>query len=103
MNASDLNRDALLSEKDWSEQIRQYARLRGWRYYHTYRSTRSPEGYPDITLVRPPRVVFAELKRERGRVTHAQNDWLAALRHCPGVETYLWRPSDWPAVRIALA
>ncbi len=45
-------------------------------------------------MVRPPRLVFAELKAERGRTTPHQERWLALLGACPGVESHLWRPSD---------
>lgn len=45
-------------------------------------------------MVRPPRIVIAELKAESGKVTEHQARWLALLGACPGVETYLWRPSD---------
>ena len=41
---------------------------------------------------RHPRVVFAELKRETGKLTPAQTEWLDDLA-AAGVETYLWRPS----------
>jgi hypothetical protein len=52
-------------------------------------------GLPDLILCKPPRLLFAELKRERGRVSEAQADWLDALSRCSGVEVYLWKPSDW--------
>jgi hypothetical protein len=32
------------------------------------------------------------------RLTPAQRTWLEALKPCPGVETCLWRPDDWPAI-----
>lgn len=82
--------------------MREYAWLVGWRDYCHWISVRSPAGYPDLTLVRPPRVVFAELKSEKGRVSAAQEETLALLGDCPGVETYLWRPSDWDALMEVL-
>lgn len=87
-----------MSEADWQGTVVQYARALGWEVYHTHDSRRSEAGYPDLTLVRPPRVVFAELKVEerkgRGRLTSAQGRWLEKLGACPGVEAYLWRPSQ---------
>ena len=62
----------------------------------------SERGYPDLTLIRPPRLLFAELKRETGKTSTHQDRWLALLRECPGVETYLWRPSDLDAIAAVL-
>jgi hypothetical protein len=45
-------------------------------------------------MARPPRLVFAELKADRGRTTPDQERWLALLGSRTGVEAYLWRPSD---------
>ena len=55
-------------------------------------------GWPDLVLVRPPRIIFAELKNDRGEVRPAQLEWLDVLRLLPYAEVYLWRPSDWDAV-----
>ena len=62
----------------------------GWDAYHPWLSTHSASGYPDLTLVRPPRLVFAELKSERGKTTDAQDRWLERLARC-NAEAYLWR------------
>ena len=43
--------------------------------------------------MRPPRLVLAELKTEKGKVSPAQVAWLERLEQCAGVEVYLWRPS----------
>lgn len=83
-----------MSEKQFLQQVRDLARLFGWLEYHTWNSLHSTAGFPDLVLVRPPRVIFAELKAERGRLTLAQQAWLDALRQCEGVEVYLWRPAD---------
>lgn len=74
--------------------VRDLALLRRWLVHHAGDSRRSDAGLPDLILVRPPRVVFAELKTERGRLRPAQVEWLDALRACPGVEAFVWRPSD---------
>lgn len=65
-------------------------------YYHTWRSFHSPAGFPDCVMVRiepGPRLIFAELKSEKGKVTPEQEQWLEALQFI-GVEAYLWRPAD---------
>ena len=94
--------DNAVSERDFQRQVVELAELTGWRTYHTYDSRRSNPGFPDLVLVRAPRVIFAELKREKGRVTVAQRDWARVLRACPGVEYYLWRPSGWDEIEDAL-
>jgi hypothetical protein len=62
------------------------------------RETQGDAGLPDLILCKPPRLIFAELKSERGRVRAEQQAWLDALRQCAGVEVYLWRPSDWASI-----
>lgn len=86
-----------LSEKRFLAQVVGLAMLRGWRHYHTHRSEGSAAGFPDLVLVRRPRVVWAELKRDSGRLTRAQQDWLSDLAAC-GQEWYVWRPADWEEI-----
>lgn len=75
--------------------VRGLAQLYGWGPdYHTYDSRRSPPGFPDLVLVRPPRVIFAELKVGRGVLTPYQRVWRDALLRCPGVEYFCWYPRD---------
>lgn len=69
------------------------ARLQGWLVYHTYDSRRSAAGYPDLTLVRE-RVVFAEIKADKGRLSHAQQEWVIHLVNA-GAEVHVWNPSSW--------
>jgi hypothetical protein len=45
-------------------------------------------------LVRGERLLFAELKREKGKLSAEQEAWLEDLRRVPGVEVYVWRPGD---------
>lgn len=71
--------------------------LLGWRIYHTRDSRGSYSGFPDLTMVRGPRLVFAELKSDRGIVSSEQAEWLAALRRVEVVEVAVWRPEDWRA------
>lgn len=77
------------------------ARQTGFRVYHTLRSKGSQPGYPDWTLVRE-RVVFLELKRQSGKPSDAQKEWLNAL-HNAGAEAYIVRPSDLDLLAIVLA
>lgn len=96
--ASVSERTLRISEREFLQQVRDLGRLCGWLCYHTHNSRHSEPGFTDIVMVRPPSVLFAELKTDRGRVTPAQRTWLEALEQCPGVEAYVWRPGDWPAI-----
>jgi hypothetical protein len=82
------------SEQHFMGRIRRHAKLLGWEDFHQQDSMGTRAGLPDLILVRPPRVIFAELKSEHGRLTPAQRHTLANLMACPGVETYIWRPHD---------
>ena len=87
-----------MTEANHLEQVKAVALTCGWRLYHTFDSRRSAAGFPDLVLVRPPRVIFAELKREKGKITVAQHLWFHDLDECPGVEVYIWKPSDWDEI-----
>lgn len=92
-----------MSEHVFMGQVVQFARLCGWRVYHTHDSRRSEPGYPDLSMVRRGRHVYAELKSASGKPTAAQVEWLDLLRACPGHEVYLWRPCDWDEIQRVLA
>lgn len=94
---------AEMTERVLYENVRELALRLGWLIYHTYDSRRSYPGFPDLVLVKPPRVLFVELKREHGRLSRDQQRWLEALSACPGVETYVWRPRDWISGAIEAA
>jgi hypothetical protein len=83
-----------MTKREWTRLVKDTADQFGWERYHTHRSDFSPAGYPDETLCRPPRLVFAELKSDKGKVSPAQLHWLDLLAQVPGVEAYLWRPAD---------
>jgi hypothetical protein len=87
-----------VSERDLTAYVRDLAQLFGYRRYHTWLAKHSPAGFPDEVLVRGSRLIFAELKSERGKVSPEQEAWLEALRHVAGVEVYVWRPIDMDAI-----
>ena len=91
------------TEDGFQAWITQLAHLCGWDVYHTHDSRHSAAGFPDLVLVRPPRVLFAEVKAETGKVSPAQRRWLNWLTDCPGVETYLWWPADRAHIERVLA
>lgn len=91
-----------LPEKAFQAQVLELARLSGWLCYHTFNSRRSVPGLPDLVMVRPPVIVFAECKTETGRLRPEQRTWLDALGACESVEVRLWRPSAWPEIKEVL-
>lgn len=84
----------LVTEAQFHEAVVMRAQLYGWWVWHDTDSRRNQAGLPDLLLVRPPRVVFAELKTVKGRVSGVQKLVLDLLDQCPGIECYVWRPSD---------
>lgn len=107
------------SEAEWQRTVVAAAKLNGWRVFWvpqwvwrvvfaTWKRTGNrrgrdwPEaGLPDLLMVRPPRVVVAELKRKGGRVEPTQRAWLDDFA-ASGVEAYVWFPSDWDEVERVL-
>lgn len=86
-----------MSEKEFQKSVKSLAYALGWLTYHTFDSRRSDVGFPDLVLVKDDRLIFAELKSEKGKLTIKQDMWLQALDYTD-VETYVWRPSDLPAI-----
>src|SRR5678816_67105 len=82
------------SERAFMQQVIDYARLMQWEVYHTHDSRRSAPGFPDLCMVRSGRLVWAELKVGKGRLTPAQERWLGALGGVPCCEVYVWHASD---------
>lgn len=91
-----------ITEREFQRQVLDLAAILGWSAYHPQLSKWSERGWPDLALVRPPRLVFAELKRQNGRTTAHQDRWLELLRGVPGVEVFLWRPDDFDAIAEVL-
>ena len=89
----------VVTERDLREQVRDLAKLFGWKMYFSWTSLHSPKGFPDLVLacqVRQ-RVIYAELKAEKGKVSESQREWLDELAAC-GQEVYLWRPADFEEI-----
>lgn len=80
-----------ITERQWQDAIVKTAKQFGYSVYHTEFSIRSSPGFPDLVIVKPPRVIFAELKSAKGKVSPAQQGWLDLLGDCDGVESYLWQ------------
>lgn len=91
------------SEKVFLQTVRDLARTCGFREYHPYDSRRSTPGFPDLTMVRGERMLFAELKTEKGRVTPSQLEWLTDLERPISNEVYIWRPHDLEDIATVLS
>jgi hypothetical protein len=86
-----------ITEKQFERQIKELASMLGYAYYHTWNSIRSEKGYPDLTLAKPGRLLFAELKSDTGKLSDKQREWLEVL-NAAGAEVYTWRPADWDGI-----
>lgn len=83
------------------------ARVMGWRIAHfrpamTSRGMRTAvsadgAGFPDLVMIRPPRLLIVELKSAVGIVSDEQRAWLGdfADLHAMCVDVCVWRPAQW--------
>jgi hypothetical protein len=95
-----------MTEDDFLESIIDLAHVYGWKVFHaraarTGKGWRTPvqgdgAGFPDLVLVRE-RVIFAELKTDKGKLSELQEDWTLALNTAVQ-EVYVWHPSDWDRI-----
>ena len=95
--------DKVVSEKELSLMVRQLAKLKGFDVYHTACSMYSDPGFPDLTIAKKDRLIFAELKTEKGKLSQAQKDWLELLASTGKCEVFIWRPSSWPEIEEVLS
>lgn len=102
--------DASVTEREFQGRILTTAQMYGWRHMHIGESTKrvrrggkyitvaDPDtaGWPDLVLChrRRGRIVFREVKTDKGRITDNQRDWLDLLEAC-GMDVGVWRPRDW--------
>jgi hypothetical protein len=82
-----------MTEAQLQRTIVEAAQLLGWLVYHTYDSRRSHKGFPDLVLAREGRVIFAELKTAKGKVTGDQEQWLKRLQWTV-TQAMVVRPGD---------
>lgn len=89
-----------MTEKQFQSNIVSLAKTFGWLCYHTYDSRRCEPGFPDLVLVRE-KVIFAELKTEKGKLTEHQKNFRDRLL-AAGADYRLWRPSDMEEIATTL-
>lgn len=100
-----------MTETELQAAVIDLARVYGFRVAHfrpakTEKGWRTPvgadgKGFPDLGLVKPGRMIVAELKSAVGRVTPEQREWLNAFESA-GISAYVWRPEHWPAAVLAV-
>lgn len=104
---------AEMSETTWQEQFIQLAQGYGWKHLHVRRTigrgkkwvtATNVSGYPDLTLwnQRQKRIIFVELKSEKGVASSEQREVLGELRNS-GQEVYILRPSELALAQKILA
>lgn len=91
-------------EKDFAKQVESVLNLFGWTWKHDLPAVRQSgrwatalsgaKGFPDYFAVRGKRIVCAELKNEKGRLSVEQKQWIELLQASGQVEVYVWRPQD---------
>ena len=99
-------RDALaaaMSEDVLLESVIALARALGWKVHHCRPARKldgswstpvqGDPGYPDLTLAKVGRLMFVELKSERGSLSAQQRAWLNILER--EAEVWVWKPHDW--------
>ncbi len=95
-----------MTERELLENVIELAHLLGWKVAHfrpakTEKGWRTPcqadaKGFPDLTLIKGKRTIFAELKSDKGVLTFEQDRWIKALKQGkPRREVYIWKPADW--------
>jgi hypothetical protein len=90
-------------EAEFQRNIVRQAKEWGWKEQHNTIAYRSPAGWPDLYMVRGSRVVIAELKLLKGKVSPEQAGWLLALAGVPWHEVFVWRPGYWHQIHEVLA
>ena len=121
-----------LTEAEFLKQIMELATILGWRCVH-FRPARTQKGwrtamqgdpgFPDLVLAKKGKIVIAELKSEKGKLTDEQRAWLDEMLDglaghpfqwdndelwprgvdCMGkVFLAMWRPSDFDEIQRVL-
>jgi hypothetical protein len=88
-----------MSEAGLESHVRRFIKDLGLWGFHPFDSRRSKEGWPDWAIV-GSRIIYRELKAERGRVSPAQRT-VGELLTGAGGDWAVWRPSDLISGRIA--
>lgn len=91
-----------ISERVFQTRVEELCRWLRLRFHHETDSRRSRAGFPDLVIVGPAGVIFAELKTDKGHLRPEQRDWIRDLVRAPGVQAFVWRPNQWPDIQRTL-
>lgn len=101
-----------MRETEWQEQVVELAHLCGWEHLHI-RKTRGKGGkwttstnlvgWPDLQLMRPGQIIWAELKVPPNKLEPEQEVMLEFLRSLGVGEVYVWYPGDFDEVKTVLS
>jgi hypothetical protein len=93
-----------MSEAQLQQNVIDMAHVFGWlvhaerpamRADGTWRTPiQGDKGFPDLVLIKGNRVLFCELKSQRGYTSEAQEEWWRRTLDTK-VQYYLWRPAEW--------
>lgn len=103
-----------MNESQFQKQVIQLAQLYGWRVAH-FRPAWSKDGqrcmtavqadgkgFPDLCMVKRARLLFAELKSDKGKLSPEQDEWITELTNSMRCEVYIWRPENWDEIQEIL-
>ena len=84
------------SERAFQKSVERECKVYGWDYYHISDSrtvsAACGKGFPDLVIMRPPYLMFVELKLEHNQPTDDQKRWIIGLRNC-GQESFVLTPN----------
>lgn len=84
-------------EKDFQARVVELLVLHGWNVFSIPDSRRvTIKGYPDLTCWGPKGFFWAELKREKGRLSPEQKLVHEQLR--PTAKVFVWKPSNFDEI-----
>jgi len=94
-----------IKEVDWQAQVIKAVRdVHGDKalVYHTHDSRHSAAGFPDLVILLPGKLIFAELKAEGKELSEDQQAWMDGLAQVERLGWYVWQPHQMSAVLEAI-
>ncbi len=90
------------NEEAFTDAVIDLAKMYGFLVHHDRgdmrRRIQGHVGFPDVVCVNKDRLIVAELKHGKNKVTPEQRKWLDAFEWPGCCESYVWYSSDWDAI-----